>query len=285
MDFLAIGHLTLDETPRGVRPGGAAYYAAMTVHRLGLRVGIVTAFGDDYSPRALPADIEIAHVASARTTRYALTGSARARRLALRARAADISVDDVPPGWRQVPLVALCPVAGEVDPALAASFADAAVAVLPQGWMRRVGSGGAISPGPWEDASSVLAHAQLVALSEDDVGAVDAGEVVAWFQEVPLGALTRGAGGATLYVNGEPYHVAADPVAAVDDTGAGDVFAAALLIEYQRREDPWMAAAAAACAAAAVVTGEGASALPDREGLDARLAAYLRRQAGEAARS
>jgi sugar/nucleoside kinase (ribokinase family) len=103
---------------------------------------------------------------------------------------------------------------------------------------------------------------------------------VAWFQQVPLGALTRGAAGATLYVNGDPYPLAPDLVTAVDDTGAGDVFATALLVEYQRGGDPWLAGAAAACAAAASTTGEGASAIPDRERLETRLAAYLRRQDG-----
>jgi len=34
VDFVAIGHVTLDQTPRGTRPGGAAYYTAMTAHRL-----------------------------------------------------------------------------------------------------------------------------------------------------------------------------------------------------------------------------------------------------------
>jgi sugar/nucleoside kinase (ribokinase family) len=74
--------------------------------------------------------------------------------------------------------------------------------------------------------------------------------------------------------------VAPDPGTAVDDTGAGDVFATALLVEYHRRGDPWLAGSAAACAAAASITGEGASAIPDREHLDARLATYLRRQGG-----
>jgi sugar/nucleoside kinase (ribokinase family) len=280
VDFLAIGHVTLDERAGAVQPGGAAYYAAMTAHRLGLRAGLLTSFGDDYPGTALPEGIEIARVSASQTTRYAVAGSARGRRLALRARATDLAAGDVPAAWRETSLVALCPVAGEVDPRLAASFADAAVAALPQGWMRRVGPGGAISCGSWDQAPAVLPHVQLVSLSEEDAGAISAEVLVEWFQQVPLSALTRGAGGATLYVNGEPYHVGPDPVAAVDDTGAGDVFAAALLIEYQRRDDPWLAAAAATCAAAASVTGTGAAAIPDRAQLEARLAAYLRRQSG-----
>jgi sugar/nucleoside kinase (ribokinase family) len=278
-DLVAVGHVTLDETSRGVRPGGAAYYAAITAHRLGLRVGLLTSFADDFPRDALPSDIELEVVPAARTTRYALGSSARGRRLSLRARAADLDVHRVPLAWRDPPLALVGPVAGEVAPAIAAGFGDTAVAVLPQGWMRRFDRDGMVSGRKWPDPAAVLPHAQLIVLSEEDIeGTGD--DPVLWFQQVPVAALTRAAEGATLYVNGEPYHVAPDPVTAADDPGAGDVFATALLVEYQRRGDPWLAGAAAACAAAASTAGEGASAIPDREQLEARLAAYIRRQTG-----
>ena len=116
-------------------------------------------------------------------------------------------------------------------------------------------------------------------LSEEDVPGSEE-TAVKWFDQVPLGAITRARRGATLYVNGEPYHVAPDRAAETDPTGAGDVFATTLLIEYQRVGDAWEAAAAAACAGAATVEGTGVAALLDRAGLAARLAAYQGRLAG-----
>ena len=68
------------------------------------------------------------------------------------------------------------------------------------------------------------AYAQLLVASEEDVGGFRE-DAVEWLQRVPLGALTAGARGATLFVNGEPYHVAPDVATEVDETGAGDVFA------------------------------------------------------------
>jgi sugar/nucleoside kinase (ribokinase family) len=279
VDVVAVGHVTFDETALGTRPGGAVYYAAITAQRLGLRVGLLTSSAPDFPLSTLLPGIEIANVGASRTTRYAVAEDGGGRQLTLLARADDIEVGCLPPAWQEAPLSLLCPVASEVDPALAAAFPDAAVGVLPQGWMRRRGQGGVIARAPWEDALDVLPHAQMVVFSEEDVGEFrdDATE---WFQEVPVGALTHGAAGATLFVNGEPYHVQADPVREVDATGAGDVFAAVLLIEYHRRADPWEAAAAAACAAAASVTAPGAEAIPDRAALDARLAAYVRRAPG-----
>jgi sugar/nucleoside kinase (ribokinase family) len=277
VDFVAIGHLTLDQAAGGTRPGGAAYYAAMTAWRLGLRVGLVTSCGPDFPADALPADVEVANVPSDRTTIFKLEGSPRGRRLSLLSRAADIEASHLPDGWRDAPLALLCPVINEVDPALAASFAEASLGVLPQGWMRRRAAGGAITPEPWEDGEIVLPHAQLLVVSLEDIEPFEK-PALEWFQHLPLGAVTQGREGAVLFVNGERYRVEADRAAEVDPTGAGDVFAAALLIEYDREGNPWEAAAAAACCAAASVEAAGAAGIPDRPTLAARLAAYHRRQ-------
>ena len=94
---------------------------------------------------------------------------------------------------------------------------------------------------------------------------------------MPIGAVTRGPDGAILFVNGERYGVEPDVAVEKDATGAGDVFATTLLIAYNRDGNAWDAAAAAACCAAASVEAEGAAGIPDRAGLEARLAAYRRR--------
>jgi len=278
-DLVVAGHVTLDVTSGGTRPGGAAYYAALAAHRLGLRVGLLTSFGDDFPAAAIPSDILVAKVDSPGSTTFTLTGTGSSRTLTLGARAADLEVDDLPPDWTGAPLALLCPVINEVDPALAESLGAASMGVLPQGWMRRREQGGRIVAQPWEEAEAVLAWAQLMVASEEDVTGFRE-DAVEWLQRVPLGALTAGARGATLFVNGEPYHVSPDVATAVDDTGAGDVFATTLLIEYHRSGDPWEAAAAAAVASAAVVEGKGASNLLDRAALTTRLAEYRRRRGG-----
>ncbi len=279
MDLVAIGHVTFDETPSGVRPGGSAYYVALAARRLGLEVGLLTSVAPDFPSDVVPAGITVATVSSLRTTRYRVGEVGGSRTLTLLSRAEDIGIQHLPEEWKSAPLAVLCPVVGEVDPALVSAFDDASLAVLPQGWMRTRGKDGVMGPQPWEDADDVLPLTQLLVLSEEDVPGSEE-TAVKWFDQVPLGAITRARRGATLYVNGEPYHVAPDRAAETDPTGAGDVFATTLLIEYQRVGDAWEAAAAAACAGAATVEGTGAEALLDRAGLAARLAAYQRRLAG-----
>jgi sugar/nucleoside kinase (ribokinase family) len=281
VDFVAIGHVTLDQTPRGTRPGGAAYYAAVTARRLGLRVGLLTSFGPDFPPDAVPAGIEVVCVPSERTTTFRIgSGGIGAggptRQLALVARAADLDAAALPEPWREATLGAMAPVTGEVDPALASAFTEASLAVLPQGWMRQRGRGGIVMPQPWEDADLILPHAQALVVSLDDVEPFEK-EALEWFQRVPVGAVTRGRDGAILFVNGERYGVEADAAVEKDATGAGDVFATALLIAYNHEGNAWDAAAAAACCAAASVEAEGVAGIPDREALAARLAAYRRR--------
>ena len=284
IDLVAVGHVTFDETPSGIRPGGSAYYAALTAQRLGLRVGLLTAVAPDYNLDVFPDGIEVMVVPSPQTTRYRLgdtlsRNSKAVRTLTLLSRAVDLEAEHLPAAWREAPLAVLGPVANEVDPALAGAFDDASVAVLPQGWMRKRGRGGLIAPQPWEDAEAVLPWTQLLVVSEEDVdGSEEA--AVTWLHQVPVGAITRAQRGATLYVNGEPYHVMADMATEVDPTGAGDVFATTLLIEYQRSGDAWEAAAVAACAGAASVEAPGPAAIADRAGLDARLAAYRKRRGG-----
>jgi sugar/nucleoside kinase (ribokinase family) len=145
--------------------------------------------------------------------------------------------------------------------------------------MRQRGRGGVLAPQPWEDAELVLPHVQALVVSLEDIEPFEK-EALEWFQRVPIGAVTRGPAGAILVVNGERYGVEADRALAVDETGAGDVFAAALLIAYNRDGNAWDAAAAAACCAAASVEADGAAGIPDRDGLEARLAAYRRRSGG-----
>jgi len=278
-DFVAVGHVTLDRTAGGVRPGGSAYYAAVTAHRLGLRVGVLTSFGPDFPPGALPAGIEVVNIPSDRTTIYELQATPKGRQLILHTRASDLEAGRLPAEWHQAPLALLGPIVSEVDPAIAAAFPEGSVGMVPQGWMRRRGPAGAITSQPWEGAELVLPQAQVVVVSEEDIEPFEKA-AFDWFERVPVGAVTQGRRGAILFVNGERYHVEPDPAREVDPTGAGDVFAAVLLVEYHREGNPWESAEAAACAAAASVEAEGAAGILDRGALEARLAAYRRRRGG-----
>jgi sugar/nucleoside kinase (ribokinase family) len=273
-DFVAVGHVTLDRFGDVVRPGGAALYAVITAHRLGLSAGLLTSHADDFPLDLLPPQIEVVTLPAARTTTFAHAGGTGRRALRVTAAAGPLGPGDVPEDWAGAAIVLMAPVLNEVDPLVAAAFGEGAVGVAAQGYLRRVGHDGEIAAGAWAEPQFLLGKIQALFLSEEDVaGASEA--ALAWFERVPLGALTAGRDGARLFVNGESYPVRPRPAAEVDETGAGDVFAATFMIEYEREGDPWRAAAAAACAGALAVEGEGWSRVPGREALEAAVAAYL----------
>lgn len=276
-DFVAVGHVTLDRFAGTTRPGGAALYAGIAAHRLGLTVGLLTSHGDDFPLEAIPSRIEVVSVPATATTVFEIGAAAGGRALRARATARPLGVADVPPDWHDAPLVLLAPVLDEVDPALAAWFDDSTVGAAAQGWLRGLGPEGRVVPAAWDPSVRLLAGFQALFLSREDVaGAEEA--AARWFQWVPVGALTCDRDGALLFVSGQRYEVPPRPAREVDPTGAGDVFAATFMIEHARHDDPWRAAAAAACAGSLAVEGEAWSTVPDRRGLDAALGAWERRR-------
>lgn len=275
-EFVAVGHLTLDTAEDGrTRPGGAALYAGLLAWRLGLRVGLLTSFGPDFPPEVIPPDVEVVSLPAPATTTFHLAYRGSAQRLRLEARASPISRGDFPLHWTEARLAYLCPVADEVDPGLSVAFPEAGIGVGAQGWVRRWDPSGEVRARPWEDPAPVLRESQALFLSRDDIRGWEV-EALALYQQVPVGALTFGADGAILFVNGERYPVTPAPAREVEPTGAGDVFAAAFLIRYAESQDPWEAAGYAAAAGALVVEGEGISGVPSAEALAARWEAYRR---------
>ena len=255
------------------RPGGAVLYAAVAAHRLGLSVGLLTSHGDDFPLDAIPTRIEVVSVPARETTRFEHRYESGGRVSHVESRARPLTAADVPDDWLSAPLVLLAPVLDEVDPLIVAAFTDAAVGAAAQGWLRAVGRDGFVAPRAWESPSSLLNQVQALFLSREDVRGQEA-TVVEWLQHVPIGVLTADRDGALLFVNGDRYEVRPRPTTEADPTGAGDVFAATFLVEYQRSADPWLAAAAAACAGSLSVEGEGWTAVPDRILLGAALKEY-----------
>jgi sugar/nucleoside kinase (ribokinase family) len=122
---------------------------------------------------------------------------------------------------------------------------------------------------PWPEPAPVLARAQALFLSSDDVAGWET-QALALYQDVPLGALTFAERGAVLFVNGEREVVPPAPATEVEPTGAGDVFAAAFLLRYNASGDPVEAASYAALAGALTVEAPGIVGVPTAERLAER---------------
>lgn len=270
--LLAVGHVTWDRLSEGEALGGAATYAALAARKLGWEAAVLTIAGADFEPgRHLP-DVEVFARVGPATTRFTnLYEPDGTRRQALSARAGVVDLAVLPDSWRDPDVLFLAPVAGEVPAGMAAAFEAGVVGAGAQGWLRAVDAEGNVIARDWPDPAADLAGVHVLTLSERDLPR--AGERArAFLGFVPIVAVTRGWEGATLYTRDGVQQVPGLPREETDPTGAGDVFAAALLVGYHETGDVAGAAAFAACAASCAVEGVGASSLGDRAEVTRRLA-------------
>lgn len=268
LDYLAVGHVTRDLTPGGgFTIGGTVAYAARTARGLGRRVGVLTSAPEDLClADALPG-IPVVRLPSPTATIFENRHTDKGRVQVVWGVASPLTPADVPPAWREAPLVHLGPVAGECAPSLIDHFPAAFVGLTPQGWMRQWDAEGRVRPAPWEDAEVLLARADAVVLSEDDVGA-NRNWIARWAARAEVLVVTRGAAGCTAHSAGRVTEIPGLPVREVDPTGAGDIFAAVLFCSLQRGASTEDAARLANCVAAVSVTRAGLDATPSTEEIE-----------------
>jgi len=260
VDYLVIGHLTVDLTPGGPLLGGSAAYSALTARALGLRVGIVTAWGGEISLSALDG-IPVQAVEAEHSSTFENIYTAAGRVQYIRHVAPRIDYALVPAAWRQARIIHLAPLAQEIDALLPADFRPGLLGLTPQGWLRAWDGDGRVHPCAWPQSEQALSAAAATVLSVDDVGHDE--EHIEWMaQHSPLLAVTEGAAGARLFWHGDSRRFRAPRVDAVDATGAGDIFATAFFVRLAETRDPWEAARFATRMATISVTRPGLQGIP-----------------------
>jgi sugar/nucleoside kinase (ribokinase family) len=273
-DMVVVGHVTIDETLDGRRPGGAAAYAALVGARLGLRTALVTCAGPDLSLAEILPGVQVMPVACDRTTIMEHDYSSGRRVQYARRRAEYLGPAAIPASLRAAPLALLGPVVDEVDPAVAQAFPQALIGAAAQGWLRRIGPRDLVEDGHLDglNVAALAGRATLLFLSEDDL----AGQPLpdAWLTAFPIVVVTRGAAGLRLHHADRWWRLAAFPAVECDPTGAGDALAAAFLIRYAETRSVAAAARFGAATAAFVVEARGTAGAPDRAAVERRLAQH-----------
>lgn len=248
--------------------GGSAAYAAAMARSLGCQTRLVTAMGE--LPEELPG-VEMSVLPSEDTTtfEYERVSGRRVQRITRRAVA--IRARDIPMTWRSSSIWHLAPVADELDPDVVDAIPDSAfVGVTPQGWLRLVGTDGIVMKTSWAHPERVLRRANAVVLSREDMIEVyeSARE---WSSSGVIVAVTEGSLGSTVFVHGASHHLDAFPTDAVDEIGAGDVYAAAFFIRLAAGDGPLDAGRFASAAAACSLHTSGPACPPSRDEIAALL--------------
>ncbi|MCG8353567.1 MAG: PfkB family carbohydrate kinase [Chloroflexales bacterium] len=268
-DYLVIGHITRDLLPsQQTASGGTVLYAATTAHRLGFRSAVFTAA--DNCPDTMPFAVNC--LSSPVTSTFENRYHNGTREQIVHTIATPLDLDYLPQAWRTASVVHLGPILHECQLDIVNAFPNALIGVTPQGWMRRWNRRlpSAIQRIRWQPDSALLQRINLLVLSIEDVGG-DESLVVNYAQDCRLVALTRGVNGLTLYREGVSQDIPAAPATEVDPTGAGDVFAAAMLVSLYETGNAVQAAHFAAKVAARSVEGFGVDAVPTREQIDTHM--------------
>jgi len=263
VDYLLIGHLSCDITPDGPRLGGTAAYSALMAHALGLRVGVVTAWGGEV-PITILDGIDVQVVPTQYSTTFENRYTPAGRIQHIHHIAPDLSFDNIPETWRRAPIVHVGPIAGEAKTLVDGNFPSSLLGLTPQGWLRRWDSAGRVGPGEWSDAHIMLSRAGAAVLSCEDVGG-DEDSIEAMAIACRVLAVTEGPAGARLYWNGDLRRFRAPFLEEVDATGAGDIFAAAFFWRLYMTRDPWAAARFATHLASFSVKRCGLDGIPTQE--------------------
>ncbi len=260
VDYLILGHLSCDLTPDGNRLGGTVAYSGLTARALGLRVGVVTAWGGEV-PLDILDGIQVSSLSAPYSTTFENVYTPEGRQQFIHYIAPDVTFNQIPEQWRTTPIIHVGPIAGEGKSLPDGQFSSSFLGLTPQGWMRTWTKDGKVHPGPWLEASSMLPKAAAAVLSLEDVGG-DEEQIEAMSNSCKVLAVTEGPAGARLYWNGDLRRFSAPRIKEVDATGAGDIFAAAFFWRLHTTRDPWAAARFATHLASFSVQRRGLEGIP-----------------------
>lgn len=275
IDYLLLGHVTADRLDdKHVVMGGTATYAGLTVRNMGGRVGVHTSASYEPGLIDILRGTMVARIPAEYTTCFVNVYQDGARRQRIESVAEKLTYDQILPEWRNAPVVHLGPLCQEIETSIVSRFPKSLIGVTPQGWMRAWGGDdGAVHAVEWDDADRVLGQADAIVISENDVP--HSSVIDDWARKARLLVVTLGARGCAVYNKAgvaEPYRSAAfKPVAEVDPTGAGDVFAAAYFWHLRQSGGDWRQAADwANCVASFAVEKRGVAGVPSLSDVERR---------------
>jgi len=275
-EYLAVGHIAVDLLPDGTPVlGGTALYSALTAARFGLRTAVLTRGNfskhGETIEKALShfaEEVEIILQSSQQPTVFTNVNIAGRRAQTLHSWAGRIDLTGIPAHWRSADIIHIAPVAQEIDPRQTGRLNPGFLGVTPQGWMRRwpPSHHGPVSLGPLRLPSEMLSRVDaMVVNAEEQSLARDEIEAVA---SRGLVAITRGPLATQIFDRGRLIEVPSIPVRAVDDAGAGDVFAGALFVLRAEHESTIAAGRMAAVAAGLRIQKHGPDAVPTRQAVE-----------------
>jgi sugar/nucleoside kinase (ribokinase family) len=266
IDYLVIGHLTSDLVGSGSRLGGTAAYSGMTAAALGLKTGIISSFSKNLDTSQIE-ELWISNKLSKHTSTFENISNGSSRKQYLYTKAEKISLHDIPKFTNPPKIIHLGPVANEVDPDILKLFPNSLKCLTPQGWFRGVNEKDQVIFLEWENVLQYLQNADIAIISIDDVEK-DETKIAEMAANIPIFVATENFKGARIYWNNDARFFSAPEVKYLDDTGAGDIFAASFFCRYLFTRNPWEACRFAVVIASHSVTRAHLASIPTPEEIE-----------------
>jgi sugar/nucleoside kinase (ribokinase family) len=241
IDYLLIGHITSDlQSDGSARLGGTSSFSGLTAHQLGHEVGIISSHAteEDLDPLS---PIQVFNAHPGQTTLFRNINTPSGRQQYCYQRGSVLSAKDIPSTWRNASIVHLGPVAGEIDPDLLDAFPDSFLCSTPQGMLRMIAEDGKVSFTDLPDKERLLPKVDAVVLSFEDLQR-DELLIEEYAHLCKLLVVTENKDGARVYWKQEVRNFDAPQKNSLDETGAGDIFAACFFHRLYTTKDPWEAA-------------------------------------------
>jgi sugar/nucleoside kinase (ribokinase family) len=253
MNVLVAGFMTIDRIELPMRTissvGGPPSYAGLLCSRFGFDVTALTRIGTDFPDEQLVwlsrnglslRDVDRSQ--TKKTTRFKLIVKDNDRSLYLTERCEDISLDQMPDGHFNATLIS--PLAGEIPlPVFEEIRRRSDFCFLdPQGYVRSFEPSGKVFISPWSD-ENVLGGIDALKMDLEECAAITGktspeeamGKLAS--KKIHKAVITRGGEPAIVLDGNRILKVDVPSVKVVDNTGAGDIFAGALLTSYLRSRD------------------------------------------------
>ncbi len=272
---LLVGAVTWDVVDGERVPGGAVTYAARAATALGVRAYVLVAAGDDADLDAFAEhELAVVRLEQTMTLEHRFEAGIRHQRVLSRPHRG-LHPSDIPSDWpkpRTMVLGTLLP--DDIDAPAFLDLAADETALIAQGMQRRVAADGTIEEldAPSEALRDAARSSVTLCLSSDETDRWPEGAVADLAGRSRRVVRTLGAAGAEIQTRDgdgdRTLRVPALPATVVDTTGAGDVFATALILAVRAGED--VAGRLAAACAAACVERRASAPLPARTELEAR---------------
>lgn len=263
IDYLVIGHVTADLTQHGIRLGGTAAFSGLTAKTLGMNTGLITSFSDDLDLTPIES-LWTKNKPSHNSTTFKNISDGVSRKQYLYHVAEQLTKDDLPTLKHPPRIVHLGPVANEVDQDIIELFPESLKCLTPQGWMRTTNSEKEVIRCPWEGYIDTIQYADVTVISQEDVE-MDENIIAKMANLASILVVTENKRGARVYWHNDARFLNAPEVKYVDDTGAGDIFAAAFFYRYYFTRDPWEAGRFAIMLASWSVTRAHLESIPTPE--------------------